>query len=102
MTDTNEVSNQPLIKTDVMGRLRTPRERREKLLDEFERSGLSGGEFAAMVNWLEAVVDKAATGHGGLMIHLPCRARVEISDAGQVGLAAALLRALERPQSGPC
>ena len=56
MTDTNEVQNQPLLKTDVMGRLRTPRERREKLLDEFEQSGLSGGEFAAMVgimyeNW---------------------------------------------------
>src|SRR5436309_12360472 len=116
MTDRNEAQNQPLLKTDVMGRLRTPKERREKLLDEFEQSGLSGGEFAAVVgikyqtfatwvqdrkrarkqvalagansdsirkvNWLEAVVDKAGSSNGGLMIHLPCRARVEISDAG--------------------
>ena len=136
MIETNEARNQPLLKTDVMGRLRTPKERREKLLDEFEQSGLSGGEFATVVgikyqtfatwvqdrkrarkqialagansdstrkvNWLEAVVDKAASSNGGLMIRLPCRARVEISDAGQVGLAAALLRALEGPQRGPC
>lgn len=38
-----------MIKTDSLGRLRTSAERREMLLDEFERSGLSGAEFAKMI-----------------------------------------------------
>ena len=38
-----------ILKTDVLGRVRTPRERREHLLDEFGRSGLSGQKFAALV-----------------------------------------------------
>lgn len=40
---------QSLLKTDVRGRVRTPVERREALLDEFERSGLGGPKFAALV-----------------------------------------------------
>jgi len=36
------------IKTDERGRVRTPAERRESLLDEFERSGLGGPKFAAL------------------------------------------------------
>jgi hypothetical protein len=38
-----------LLKQDVQGRVRTPVERREMLLAEFERSGLSGPKFAALV-----------------------------------------------------
>jgi hypothetical protein len=38
-----------LLKQDVRGRVRTPLARREALLDEFERSGLSGPKFAALV-----------------------------------------------------
>ena len=38
-----------VIKTDGLGRMRTPAARRETLLDEFERSGLSGPKFAALV-----------------------------------------------------
>ena len=34
---------------DSRGRVQTPPERREALLDEFERSGLSGKRFAEMV-----------------------------------------------------
>jgi transposase len=45
MTPTEEA----ILKTDVLGRVRTSRERREHLLDEFERSGLSGQKFAALV-----------------------------------------------------
>jgi hypothetical protein len=41
--------NQGLLKQDVRGRVRTPAERREVLLDEFGRSGLSGPKFAALV-----------------------------------------------------
>ena len=39
-------SNGDLLRTDEKGRVRTPRERRESLLDEFERSGVSGAKFA--------------------------------------------------------
>ena len=35
-----------LLKTDALGRLRKTRLRREELLDEFGRSGLSGAQFA--------------------------------------------------------
>ena len=38
-----------LIKTDALGRVRTPVERREHLLDEFERSGMSGVQFTEFV-----------------------------------------------------
>jgi len=34
------------LKTDALGRIRMPREKREALLDEFERSGMSGAAFA--------------------------------------------------------
>jgi hypothetical protein len=37
-----------VIKTDVTGRMRTSAARRESLVDEFERSGLSGAKFAAL------------------------------------------------------
>jgi hypothetical protein len=45
MTLTNEPLE--LLKTDIAGRVRTSPERREALLDEFERGGLSGMRFAA-------------------------------------------------------
>jgi hypothetical protein len=37
-----------ILKTDAQGRVRTPPQRRETLLDEFERSGLSGTKFAQL------------------------------------------------------
>ncbi len=37
-----------ILKTDTKGRVQTPPERRERLLDEFERSGLSGAKFAEL------------------------------------------------------
>jgi transposase len=37
-----------ILRTEVLGRVRTPQERREHLLDEIERSGLSGQKFAAL------------------------------------------------------
>jgi len=39
---------QPLLKTDVLGRGQIPRERREALLEEFERSGISAAQFARL------------------------------------------------------
>ena len=38
-----------IFKTDTAGRVRVSRARREALLDEFERSGASGAQFAAYV-----------------------------------------------------
>ena len=77
-----------MIKTDVLGRMRTSAARRESLLQEFDQSGLSGKKFAGLtgikyqtlatwlqkrrrqaqvavkppgtVNLLEAVVEQAA------------------------------------------
>lgn len=42
-------ADEQLLKTDARGRVRTPPARKESLLDEFERSGLSGKKFAAVV-----------------------------------------------------
>ncbi len=48
MTTTTETPTQ-IIPTDSRGRLRMSAERRESLLDEFERSGLTGAKFAALM-----------------------------------------------------
>jgi len=57
------------------------------------------------VRWLEAVV---ADAHGAnsklgaaVKLRLPTGARIEVSNASQVALAAASAQALERP-SAPC
>ena len=48
-TESGSSSALALIKTDALGRMRTSSERREMLLNEFDRSGMSGAEFAAMI-----------------------------------------------------
>lgn len=128
-TPTDEV----VLKQDVLGRVKTPKARREQLLDEFERSGLPGLKFAELagikyqtfatwaqkrrrqrgddaagkaarkpVQWLEAVLapPPGAVVKAGalfLVLHLPGGVRVEIGDVKQVELAAALVRALQKP-----
>jgi hypothetical protein len=96
MTQADEM----VIKADVLGRMRTSRERREQLLDEFEKGGLTGQKFAAVVGESQGGGDKNPL---ALVLALPGGAKVQINDAGQAGLAAELLRALqsswERP---PC
>ena len=42
------LTDEVILKTDVLGRVKTPAARREGLLDEFERSGLSGRQFAEL------------------------------------------------------
>ena len=112
-----------LLKVDAIGRVWASRQRREALLDEFERSGTSAAQFAALtgvkyptfaswvqkrrrmrdtagrteapLRWMEAVAAAPAPG-GGLCVHLPCGARMEIADGRQAEVAAALLRALAR------
>ena len=46
---TNTTVTDEVLKTDVLGRVHTPKARREALLEEFERSGVSGQKFAALV-----------------------------------------------------
>lgn len=46
---TSTMKEGEILKRDVVGRVWTPKERREALLDEFEASGLSGAKFAQMV-----------------------------------------------------
>jgi DNA-binding transcriptional regulator YiaG len=125
MTDTKK-SDVELMKMDTRGRVRTPAKRRESLLDEFERSGVSASQFAELagikyqtfatwlqkrkrqgnpaskaastVKWLEAVVEQAQNSggkdHTVLVLQLPGGASLEIGDAKQIPLAAALVRAL--------
>lgn len=122
--------NSLILKTDTRGHVRTPAARREALLAEFDRSGLSGRQFASLtglnystfaywrhlrkrrsgppnsetispkpqVAWLEAVVQQGMpSGSTGLILQLPGGVRAEIASQQQVHLAAALLRALEKP-----
>ena len=130
MTSTIQAGEQ-VLKTDGLGRVRTPAVRREQLLEEFGRSGLSGAKFAALagikystfaswlhkrsrggvsevpvkaldsMRWLEAVVEQAQTpspqNATGLVLELAGGARAQISNLNQAVLAAALLRALEKP-----
>lgn len=42
------LADELVLKQDVLGRVRTPKVRREQLLDEFERSGLPGLKFAEL------------------------------------------------------
>jgi hypothetical protein len=93
------------------------------ILEEFERSGVSAAEFAkrtglkysTLAGWLqryrkskarkraqpmrllEAVVQDSRQGVCPLPVHLAGGARLEIAQVEQVPLAAALLRALEKP-----
>jgi transposase-like protein len=124
-----------LLKTDTRGRVRTPRERREALLDEFERSGASASQFAKLsgvkyqtfagwvqrrrrrcgaggvqrvegVRLLEAMVEERTFARGSqtLRVELPGGARIELTDASQATLAAALLRELAQASRSavPC
>lgn len=46
MTLVSEKADTKILKTDVLGRVWTPRERREELVAEYERSSMSAAEFA--------------------------------------------------------
>ena len=46
---TNTTLADEVLKRDALGRVRTPRARREALVEEFERSGVSAKKFAALV-----------------------------------------------------
>jgi transposase len=126
-----EPTEPSLIKTDVLGRMHRTPEQRERTLDEYERSGLSGPKFAALcgvkyqtfaswlarrksqrqadpkrqpqgkaatqVQWLEASVRPAQASKAGLLLQLPGGVRAQLHNEYDIALAAALVRALEKP-----
>ena len=59
-----------IVKVDRIGRIKTPRERREALLAEFDRSGMSGQQFAkwagikygTFITWVQKRRRKGALG----------------------------------------
>jgi hypothetical protein len=134
LVPTSESTKEPvLLKADVLGRVKHTAQQRQKLLDEFERSGVSGAQFAALagvkyqtfatwvqarrrgrptcpkrkpqakaaapVKWFEGVVRQttAPADGAGLLLRLPGGVRLELANPQQLGLAAALIRALEKP-----
>lgn len=110
------------VTVDTKGRVRTSKEQRRVILAEFERSGVSATQFAQRTGlkystfaaWvhryrrtkrpgpkspmrlLEAVVTPAPLSLP-LQVQLPGGARLEVREASQVPLVAALVRALEKP-----
>lgn len=110
------------VTVDTRGRVRTTQEQRRVILAEFERSGMSAAQFArrtglkystfavwvqrcrrtkrpvrnAPVRLLEAVLT-TPTPATVLTVLLPGGARLEVCEAGQVPLAAALVHALAKP-----
>lgn len=111
-------SGDQILKQDRVGRVRTPKAKREALLEEYEKSGMSGVEFAAWagvkyptfagwlqkqrqrqpvsskateVKWLEAEVPQPeAKAQGTLVAHLPGGVRVEGSGRDLAQLLALL------------
>jgi len=49
MTTTTDETKSLILKTDALGRVRMPKDRREAILDAFERSGMSGQAFAERI-----------------------------------------------------
>jgi hypothetical protein len=111
-----------VLKVDQRTRVRRTAGQREELLAAYERSGLSGPQFAAAtgvkyqtlagwarrrrqggtatpvkqsrpIKWVEAVMEQAA-GPGGLKLQLPGGVMAEVVDEKQAVLAAVLIRTL--------
>ena len=121
---TNMICSELVLKTDNVGRVITPRERREEILAEFDRSGMSGLAFAShygikyqtFVAWrkkrregqvgipanrislVEAVIATEAEAPvatgGSVQVRLPGGASIEIGNQHEAGLVACLIRNL--------
>ncbi len=107
-----------ILKADARGRVQTPRDQREALLDAFEQSGLTGAAFARLhglryptfMSWRQKRI-RNATGEAprfqevvlasdrgcdhGLIVELPGGGRFVIDRAHQLPMATALLRYLD-------
>jgi hypothetical protein len=116
MKETTEI-----LKVDEAGRVRTPRDKQEALLDAYEGSGMTGMQFARHVGvkyptlmnwvqrrrreqgsvgrsssngsrWIEAVVEDG--GAGGVVAEVPGGLVLRISGRADASVAAELLRSL--------
>jgi hypothetical protein len=114
-----------VLRTDKRGRVLTPVARREELLAEFDRSGMSAAGFAQLIgvhyqtfwSWLskrnkqaapaprqsplfvEAVMASGKNQSQSITVRLPGGASIEWSDTRQTPLIAALLHALDKTPS---
>jgi hypothetical protein len=122
MTTPTTTTDLTILKADVLGRVHTPVDQRDALMDAFERSGLSGAQFARLhglrystfAHWRqrrkklrcaepgearplfeEVDVCSARQISAGLCISLPGGASVTIDRADQFPAVAALLNYLE-------
>jgi hypothetical protein len=109
--------------------VRTGRERREQLLAEFDRSGVSGARFARMagikyatfagwlhqrrreatgaghakgVTWVEAAVKPCMAPSAALRVQLPGGAWMELTPGDRMSTAVQLLRELAKEGGGSC
>lgn len=116
-----------ILKVDEVGRVQTPPEKRRQIVEEFERSGMTGAQFARHIGvkyptmmawvqaqkrecqpegkpggpqWLEAVVEPETAMSGDLSIEVPGGLRLRVSSADQAAWAGAVLRVLGFGQ--PC
>lgn len=126
------ISGGELLRQDTRGRVRTSRERREALLAEFDRSGVSGAQFARLtgikyqtftgwlhlrrrgdgtglparkrkpVTWVEAEVPAVVADPAPLRVQLPGGAWMDISSPAQMRGAVLLLRELSVEGGRPC
>ena len=116
MTTTESTTELAVLKTDSRGRVRTPAEQRETLLDAFEQSAMSAAAFARLhgIRYPETeptaqlrAADRAGRRvfeevhfrpkeTAGLTVTLPGGAGVKIERADQFPMVAALLQYLEQ------
>jgi transposase-like protein len=97
MTSTNGKAE--VLKQDARGRVRVSAERREALLDEFERSGSSGAKcarlagvkYATFANWVQKRRKQRVT--VSTVVNGPARESDAVAKAGPVRLFEALVEA---------
>lgn len=116
-----------ILKVDEKGRIMTPRARQEEVLDGYERSGMTGMQFARHIGvkyptlmnwvqrrrrerkesggaagprWLEAVLETPEVTGDDLVVEVRGGLRLVVRESGQARLAGELLRVLGFGQ--PC
>jgi transposase-like protein len=97
-----KIGQEEILKTDTRGRVRTSRERREAILDDFEQSGISGAAYARLhgisystfANW----VQKRRRRHRGAVER---ESEPELEQSGAMELTLAEVTIEKPPSAGP-
>ena len=82
---TSRMGQDQIVKMDRIGRVKTPRERREALLAEFDQSGMSGQQFAkwagikygTFITWVQKRRRKGAPGQANAKL-IPTGTKAEV------------------------